>query len=157
MSHFNPHIASAGVYQAAELWVSRCPISDGSVLSEGARLWTLENFDELDRLFVQNLDEGEGNFLEKLEAQLSSGASEARYLMAEALWVLLLFPDNISAGKKRQTVEAIWAWSGLPLDPDQPALADGALAGIGSGGGAARASACRPAVMPLDPLRKAAV
>lgn len=134
MSRFNPHTASAGVYVATELWVSKCLIGDGSILSNADRLWTLENFDDLDRLFVQNLEEGEGNFLEKLQTQLSSGAPDARCLMAESLWVLLLFPDNISVAKKRETVQTIWQWSSRPLDLEQSALTEGALSGIGSGG-----------------------
>jgi 5-methylcytosine-specific restriction protein B len=39
-----------------------------------------------------------------------------KQLAAEMLWILLLFPSNISGKKKRETVLEIWSWSGKPLD-----------------------------------------
>ena len=44
-----------------------------------------EPLDEIDRLFVQNYNRGEGNFSEKLEIQLATGTPECRQPMAELL------------------------------------------------------------------------
>ena len=52
--------------------------------------------------------------------------------MAELLWVLLLFPSNIGALKKRETVREVWAWSNEALPESQPMLADDVLDGIGT-------------------------
>jgi 5-methylcytosine-specific restriction protein B len=90
--------------------------------------------DELDEHFVRNIDEGGGDFLSKLKTQLAAGSPECRQLMAEHLFVLLLFPSNITALKKRETVREIWSWSGEDLEEGHPLLSDEVLAGIGSAG-----------------------
>ena len=127
-----PHVAP--IYEAAERWRRDCLEGEGSVLAPGGALWTAEGLGELDRHFVQNIDAGEGTFLERLETQLAAGSPAARRLMAELLWVLFLFPSNIGASKKRETVREVWAWSDEALPEDHPMLADAVLGGIGSGG-----------------------
>jgi 5-methylcytosine-specific restriction protein B len=134
MSRHNPHHDSAPILAAAARWAANCLADDGSVLAEGERLWTSEQLDELDRAFVQNYDEGEGNFLEKLEKQLASATPAARKLMAEALWALMLFQANVGADRKRANVRTVWGWSGDELHPGNPMLTDGVLGGLGSAG-----------------------
>jgi len=74
MARYQPVVP---VLAAAERWKDRCLLHDGSGFTE-KRLWTLDNFGQLDRYFVQNLDTGDGDFLEKLEAQLDPAAPEAK-------------------------------------------------------------------------------
>ncbi|MCQ4164094.1 McrB family protein [Tahibacter harae] len=121
------------VIEAAQSCVRRCLIGDGSVFS-GQSLWTAQGFAALDRYFVQQPDEGQGTFYEKLRGQLAPAPPEAVRLMAEALWLLLLFPSNISADTKRENCIEVWSWSGAALDPQHPLLADAVLRGIGSAG-----------------------
>lgn len=121
------------ILDAAAVWAQRCLVADGSMLSEES-LWTLAHFAELDTHFVQNLDEGEGDFFGKLGKQLAPASSGARKLMAELLWVLYLFPSNIGAARKRENIATVWQLSGWPLDPTVSALSDSVLGGIGSGG-----------------------
>jgi 5-methylcytosine-specific restriction enzyme B len=104
MSRFNPHHDSAPVLAAAAEWADKCLQKDGSIFAEGANLWTLQYLDELDRVFVQNNDEGKGDFWQKLEGQLASAAASSRKLMAEALWILLLFQTRISPETKRTNI-----------------------------------------------------
>lgn len=132
MSRFNEE-HSHPIINAAQAWVRNCLVEDRSVFSPES-LWTRENFNELDRHFVQRLDAGDGSFYEKLEAQLIGAPPSAKRLMAEVLWALFLFPSNISVEMKRSSLLKVWGWSGESLDPAHPLLSDAVLAGIGSGG-----------------------
>ena len=75
------------------------------------------NVEYLVRYFAENLDEGEGNFIEKLEAQLAPAPPTAKQLAAEMLWVmyLILVPSAMQPGTKRQQIQRVWEWSGEDL------------------------------------------
>lgn len=134
MSRYNPHHKTEALYQAVSAWADRCLVNHGSLLDPALQLWTKEFLDELHTHFVQNPDESGSNFQAKLRTQLAGARPEAIKLMAEILWLILLFPSNISPGKKRSTVEEIWSWSGGIIDPNLPYLADDVFGGIGSSG-----------------------
>ena len=102
---------SRPVYAAAQEWGERCLVEDGSVFGRIAAL-APGAVDELDQRFVRNLDAGEGNFLEKLREQLSGGSPQCRQLMAELLWLLMLFQSNIGPEKKRENVSEAWSGRG---------------------------------------------
>ena len=85
MALYTYHHDAPTIIVATHEWVERCLIQDGSVFSE-EQLSTLENFNALDKYFVQRPDDGSGNFYEKLESQLSPAAPNVRKLMAEVLW-----------------------------------------------------------------------
>jgi 5-methylcytosine-specific restriction enzyme B len=74
LARFNPHHTVAPIYDAAALWREKCLEANGSAFSDEKSLWTPSLLDELHRWFVQNLDEGEGDFFEKLKTQLESGS-----------------------------------------------------------------------------------
>jgi 5-methylcytosine-specific restriction enzyme B len=118
---------------AAIAWRDKCLLGDGSMLSDTS-LWTKQSLDQLDQYFSRNLDEGEGDFFEKLEAQLRPSAAATKKLAAEMLWVMFLAPSNITPDKKREGIANVWSWSGEDLQMDQPMLADSVLDGVGSGG-----------------------
>ena len=153
MARFNPHRNASPIYDAAAQWLDRCLIADGSAFSESNQLWTTANFEELDLRFVRNLDAGEGGFLSKLKAQLAGGSSDSLQLMAESLWLLLLFPSNVGATNKRANVMEIWSWSGDTLDSTHPFLSDTVLGGIGSAGTAYNTHRWRELVFLFDSLR----
>jgi 5-methylcytosine-specific restriction protein B len=134
MSRYNPDMDTGPNLNAARRWAGRCLQSDGSILADNETLWTPTLLDELDRLFVQNYDEGEGSFIEKLKGQLQSGPTDSRKLMAEALWILMLFQSNASPEHKRETVREVWGWSGSDLNEKHPMLSDEVLEGLGSAG-----------------------
>ena len=123
------------VLKAAEYWKDTCLLESGSMFS-GAKLWTLETFQELDALFIQNPDESKRSFMEKLEDQLAPGTPEARKLAAEVLWLLFLFPDQgaMKAELKRLYITRCWNWSDTALDTTHDLLADHVLNGIGHPG-----------------------
>lgn len=133
MSRFNPSRNSPPVYEAAEFWGERCLRDDGSVLADDRDLWTIELFDELDQRFVQNTYAGKGNFLSTLNDQIGLGSPGCKQLAAECLWIMRLFPSNIGAARKRETVREVWQWSGETLG-EHPLLYDSVLDGLGSSG-----------------------
>ena len=143
MARYNPNHDSTPIHTAAGAWSKRCLLEDGSILMEELKLWTPALIDELDRRFVQNIDEGEGDFFEKLKSQLSAGSAECRQLMAECLWILMLFQSNVGAAKKRENVRLVWSWSGTQLSEDDPMLSDAVLGGLGSAGTAYNAQRWR--------------
>ena len=153
MSRFNPHRDAIPIYEAARLWAKDCLLNDSSAFAADGALWTSVHLDELDRHFVRNLDEGEGNFLEKLEAQLRPSSPEAKQLMAELLWAMQLFPSNIGPRSKRDTVRQVWSWSGSELPVDHALLSDAVFVGLGSAGPAFLAHRWREVVFLINLLR----
>ncbi len=113
------------ILDAAQTWKDQCLLSDGSMLSD-RRLWRSQNFAELDRYFVQNLDEGEGDFFGKLELQLQPATPHAKMLAAELLWVMYLMVSESSMGAetKRFQIKRVWEWSGEPFPEDHPAVGE---------------------------------
>lgn len=134
MSRFNPHHLAEPVHAVATEWSKRCLLGDGSMFAGDRQLWTPKLLDELNHRFVQNLDAGEGDFFTKLETQLEPGSPESKQLMAEALWVLMLFQSNVGAGTKRQNIRRVWSWSGDTIPDHAPGLSDEQLVGLGSTG-----------------------
>jgi hypothetical protein len=154
MSRYNPHEDTAeAVYKAAAEWRDSCLLGSGSVFNQQKHLWTRDVFDELDQRFVRNLDEGDGDFYEKLEAQLAGGSPPSKQLMAELHWVLLLFASRISAPKKRQDIRRVWGWSGETLPEDHPQLADDVLGGLGHTGTAYNTQRWREFVFMINAMR----
>jgi 5-methylcytosine-specific restriction enzyme B len=121
------------ILNAAEHWRRTCLEKDGAVFSN-TPLWALENLRHIEQYFIDRLDEGEGNFFEKLEFQLAPGSPETKQLAAEMMWLMVLCPSNLSFEGKRDSVQRIWNWSGLS-GPDQPQwMSPQVLSGIGSAG-----------------------
>lgn len=153
MSRFNPSHNVLPIYDAAAAWKESCFLADGSALAQGGNLWTNTLLSELDQRFVKNLDAGGGDFLSKLKVQLSEGSPDCRQLMAECLWLTLLFPSNIGAAKKRENVLEIWSWSGEELTATHPLLEDSVLEGIGSAGTAYNTHRWRELVFLIGAMR----
>ncbi|MEZ9566663.1 McrB family protein [Vibrio artabrorum] len=112
-----------------------CLIQGRSLFTEN-NVWNLQTCSELMEYFVENLDEGEGDFFQKLETQLAGSSAEAKILAAEMLWLMFLCPSNIGPASKKASIERVFAWSGLEFDPTakDKYLSDIALTGVGSAG-----------------------
>jgi len=121
------------ILRAGEEWRSRGLLTNGSLFSEHA-LWSEQNLQSLERYYVDQPDESDGTFLEKLKVQLESAPSDTKRLAAEMTWLMLLCPSNISIETKREQVRLIWSWSGDTLDERLDLLSPQVLAGIGSAG-----------------------
>jgi 5-methylcytosine-specific restriction protein B len=121
------------IIEAAQKWIGDCLVDDGSLFSSD-KLWTLENVKEVRAAFVDHPDPGKDSFMVKLKRQMGNSSSPAQHLMAEMLWAILIFPNNVSAKTKRHQIREIWSLSGQQLPADHPFLSDEVLSGVGSGG-----------------------
>ena len=133
MSKFIHDRDVSALFQIGEQFKNRCLINQSSMFTD-ERLWTTENNKYLISDFVNSPDEGDRNFIDKLEEQLKRSPSNVKKLAAEMLYMLLLCPSNIGPYKKREVVETIWNWSGDRLDMSASMFADAALQGAGSAG-----------------------
>lgn len=121
------------ILDAAQHWKNECLLKNLSVFNQEI-LWSSKHIAALDKYFVNNLDLGEGDFFEKLEAQLKPVDKGTKQLAAEMLWVMLLCPSNIGSAKKRESIERIWSWSGETLESNHSLLVNSILNGVGSSG-----------------------
>lgn len=121
------------IIESAAVWKERCLLDDGSMFTPDNPLWTLPNLDELNEHYVENPKLGKEQFLDKLEEQLEGASPGAIRLMAEMIWVLMLFPNNFRPETKRRKIRRVWEWSGSPL-PDSPHLGEPLERGVGSAG-----------------------
>jgi MoxR-like ATPase len=133
MSRFCGDKSTTSILDAAIIWRDNCLLGLGSALGTES-VWRPEYVEELSQYYVENLDWGEGNFLEKLSQQLSAASPQAKVLAAEMMWVMMLCPSNIGPGKKIENIQAIYEWSGQKLDLGHPLLQATPLLGIGSAG-----------------------
>lgn len=123
---------SDAILGAAAQWRDTCLLAEGSIFGE-ASVWTRDHLVEIEEHFVMRPDTGNRTFLEKLKDQLVPASTGAKQLTAEMLWVMMLFPSNVSFDRKVETVTQVWGWSGETLSREHPMLAV-LRHGIGSGG-----------------------
>jgi hypothetical protein len=133
LSRYCGDFDSEPIIRAADHWRTQALKSDGSIFSQKA-LWRLENLKAVEQYYVNNIDQTERTFLEKLKEQLTPTTPETKQLVAEMLWVMLLSPSNLTPGKKREDVKLVWGWSGEALSENSQWLNDQTLKGIGSAG-----------------------
>jgi len=133
MSRYCGEMSVEPVLSAAAHWRNVAMLREGSVFSEKT-LWTVRNLEALDRHFVQNLDEGDRGFIEKLEAQLAPAGPAAKQLAAEMMWLLYLCPSSMTVRHKRDVVQTIWSWSGEAFPTNSRWVEQPVLSGIGSAG-----------------------
>ena len=133
MSRVNLHHPVDTILAAADQWKTKALAAGGSVFSNDS-MWSSKNIQALKHYFVDQPDEGEGSFMDKLERQLQSAGTGAQKLAAEMTWVMLLCPSSIGAESKRDSICRIWSWSGEDLNPKLPLLSDDVLDGLGSAG-----------------------
>lgn len=120
-------------YDIAAIFKTTCLQTDGSLLFEGAHLWTLPNLKELHRVFVDSKDSGKRPFMEKFHDQLAGSNKDVKRLAAEVLLVHFLFPSNVTGPTKRRLVSTVLSWAGDTANDKHPAMV--ALdRGVGSGG-----------------------
>jgi 5-methylcytosine-specific restriction protein B len=133
MAKYDPE-RLADVYSTAERFVAAALRTDDSLFTPGQPIWSLKNLQELDRLYVQAPDPGQGSFEEKLRIQIGTGSPDAIQLMGEILFVYYLpVSGGVAGGTKRERIGQILSWSTEPiqLPADLAAVLDH---GIGGGG-----------------------
>ncbi|HEU4560772.1 MAG TPA: P-loop NTPase fold protein [Longimicrobium sp.] len=113
-------------------WVDTCLVGGGSVFGDGP-LWTAKNVARLNVDFVENLLTDNRSFLNKLEEQLTPSPPEVTRLAAEMLWLMMLFPSNVSYDAKLRLISEVHGWSGVSLNLESPFLRVLSM-GVGSAG-----------------------
>lgn len=89
-----------------------------SVFDPDTQCWTPDTGRELHSAIMDNLDEGAGTFLEKLQGQLA-GRNRALVLLAAELVLLHNLPlSNVKPATKRAQITAVLSW--LPVPPTIP-------------------------------------
>lgn len=133
MARISTHPLEA-ITATAERWKTNCLIADGSLFSN-KNLWSLDHINKFKNYFVDNLIYGgDETFYEKLKTQLIDAPAEIKQLSAEMLYLMLLFPSNITARKKAEDVGLIWSWSGESIEQSTPDLEAAFAEGVGSTG-----------------------
>ncbi|MFA0326747.1 McrB family protein [Vibrio splendidus] len=132
-----------------------CLIQGKSLFTELA-VWNSAACSELIEFFVENLEEGEGDFLAKLETQLGKATPAAKVLAAEMLWLMFLCPSSTGQASKRTTIERVFSWSGFEFKDGvrDKYLSDEALTGIGKTGAAYQTGRWRELVYFIRLLEK---
>lgn len=133
MSRYCGETETGPILEASARWRDVALLGDGSVFTS-KHLWTDSNLSELNRYFIQNMDQSDRQFLEKLHDQLEPSSSSAKQLAAEMMWLMYLCPSSLKATHKREVIQKMWSWSGEPFPQPAPMLADNVLSGIGSAG-----------------------
>ncbi len=129
------HQGAERVYVAAEKWIDCALRNDDSLFTPGKPIWSRDGLAELRTRFLECPDVGEGNFYEKLKTQLEGCSAEAYQLMAEVLYVHLLFISESWMGgdKKKERLEEVLGW-GAPLSTVPSDLVNGLTPGLGGPG-----------------------
>jgi hypothetical protein len=117
----------------AKEWIHESVIGDKSLFTD-ASIWTLQNLSDVKSIFTDNPDESQDDFVTKLTKQFQTASPTAIKLMAELLFIHLLFPRKITSSTKRKQVITIWNLSGDTLLENDPLVSDEHLSGIGSAG-----------------------
>lgn len=100
------------VISAVSVWRDKAILEESSVFTND-HLWSLPIIKNVKTLFSDNPIAGsEQTFYEKLTLQFRTANPESIKLVSEMLWLLLLFPSNISSTTKVSGVKRVWEISG---------------------------------------------
>ena len=116
------------VYSAATAWVDCALRSDDSLFSPGNTIWSSQWLGELHRRFLDNPDESNASFLEKLQDQIRDSQPEVYQLMGEALFFYFLIVETTNSADERRVIDTVLSWS-----PSPAAIPEGLIAGLTPG------------------------
>ena len=118
-----------GVYDAATAWVDCALRNDGSLFTPGKAVWTRQWLAELRERFLNNPDESNDSFLEKLQGQLRDAPAEVYQLMGEVLYFHFLIVKTKNSINERGVIETVLGWSPSPVSIP-PHLVEALVPGI---------------------------
>lgn len=134
MARYNSNHDVEPIYEIVEAWKARSLMGDRGLLVDEPDVWSAHNLARVSAAFNDNPDTGSDTFLVKLERQLSALDDSAVQLAADMMYVMLLFPSNIGAKKKRENIDVILSWRRQPAAVAPALMDDTKLSGIGSAG-----------------------
>ena len=133
MSRYHADKSLKQILDAGQHWKEVALLSDEAVFAQEP-VWTLPYLQDLKQHFIDQPDEGDGDFFDKLKRQLDPAQSEVKQLAAEMLWFMHLCPDNITKSRKLGNIRLVWEWSGEPFPEDSDWVAEDVLVGAGDTG-----------------------
>ena len=100
------------VYKAAAMWVDRALRTDDSLFTPGKPIWTSQWLRELRTRFLDRPDEGDGDFYQKLQTQLSDSPPKVYQLMGEVLYAhfLIIWKTGMRGDTKKNRIEDVLGW-----------------------------------------------
>lgn len=136
------------IYEIASIWLNECLFNDGSLFWPDREVWTRDNLDSFWTAFAENLDEGQGSFVQKWAQQLSGQSDDVHRMAVEVSAIYCLFPASKQMGvaSKRKLVGDVLAFSGDlgEMNPERWSLFERAIDGGGIGLTGAGYLAARP-------------
>src|ERR1700751_215170 len=141
MARYSEH-DSGDIYKLAASWKTKCLLEGGSLLWEGAQVWTKETLEAFKACFTDRPDESGDSFEGKFKRQLANEDANVTKLAAELVLVYFLFPSrgSVSGVRKRQLVKEILSWKMIEL----PNAAEGLMKPLDEGiGGVGQADNTR--------------
>ncbi len=121
------------VYAAASAWVDRALRTDESLFTPGTPIWSSRWLGELHRRFLNQPDESDASFLDKLQGQLAGSPPEVYQLMGEVLYVYFLIVFTKNSVNERRVMDTVLSWSPSPV-AIPPELVAGLTPGIANPG-----------------------
>ena len=103
------------VYSVAEKWVENALQTDGSLFTPGESIWSSRWLGELHRRFLDNPDESNAKFHEKLEEQLQGSPPQLYQLMGELLFFYFLIVHTKSSRNEQRVIDQVLGWSQTPV------------------------------------------
>ncbi len=113
------------LYEVAERFARDCLLEGRSLFGSGQRLWHGEALADVVARTVENPDESQATFYDKLRQQLDGASADRYQLAAEALAVHQLVADDINAKTKRESLRRVAGWAPEPIEV--PEFVDAAM------------------------------
>jgi AAA domain (dynein-related subfamily)/EVE domain len=129
MSRYCGELDSSKLLDAMDRWKQNCFINDGSMLSK-QNIWTSDAIEELKVGFVDNPDDSDRSYFDKMHSQISSLSPRAIGLMAEIHWLLFAIQVNMKPVTKIEQIRTIWGWSNLDESDSELAFNERTLKGL---------------------------
>jgi hypothetical protein len=101
------------IYHAAELFRDKCLTGKGALTWSGESPWTEASLSQLWHQFVENPDEGNRTFFQKLKSQLTDADDVVLKVAVDILAFYYLYPDSMTAASKLARLREVAGWHGL--------------------------------------------
>ena len=103
------------VYEAASKWVDSALQTDGSLFTPDELIWSRQWLGELHERFLNNPDESQDRFIDKLERQLANSPPEVYQLMGEVLYFHFLIEYAKNTDREQETINTVLGWAPSPV------------------------------------------
>lgn len=118
---------SKKTYDNFDRFLNEFIINKNSILTDNTGIFKEENIKECIKLFIDNADDGKGNFEEKVKEQLKYAGEDVKLVFGHAYWLWAMAVSDITQQRKEKDIKLFL--------PNDSTLEKGCFAdGIGSAG-----------------------